>query len=172
MLEHNPVLRERVLGVTAVSAILIGGALGFDTMLTSGWQIGADGDAHATYAGATPQQYFDDVSRNWTIAPPQRVELASADMNASTSAVTPVVENLDGASAAGASLIPTAPALAPAPAAAAPQTSADQALAAQSQAADQRFDAIESDIQQANSQIEHNEPGKDAEPATASDTQG
>ncbi len=115
MLEHNPVLRERVLGVTAVSAILIGGALGFDTMLTSGWQIGAGGDAHATYAGATPQQYFDDVSRNWTIAPPQRVELASAEVSASTSAVTPVMEDLDGASAAGVSLIPTAPAPAPAP---------------------------------------------------------
>ena len=152
------------MGVTAVSAILIGGAVGFDTMLTSGWQIGGGDNARANYAAMTPQQYFDDVSRDWTVTPPRRVQLASAEAMAATQ----TGENLDGASDGAISLVSTSPA----PTQAATQASADQALAAQSQAADQRFDAIEADIRQATSQIEQSEPTKDAEPSTPSDNQG
>src|SRR5690349_9448439 len=119
MLENNPVLRERLLGVTAVSAILIGGAAGLDTMLTSGWQIGGGDNARADYAAMTPQQYFDDVSRDWTVNPPQRVQLASAD------AMSAPGENLEGASDGAVSLVPAAPAPTQA---ATPQASADQAL--------------------------------------------
>lgn len=165
MLENNPVLRERVLGVTAVAAILFGGVVGFDTMLTSGWQFGASDDARATYAAMTPQQYFDDVSRDWSVAPPRRVQLASADPMSATQ----TVENLDGASGGVISLVSTAPTPTPA---ATPQASADQALAAQSRAADQHFDAIEADIRQATSQLEQTEPAKASEPSTPSDNQG
>ncbi len=144
MLENNPVLRERVLGVTAVSAILIGGAMGFDAMITSGWQLGGANNPHPAYAAMTPQQYFDDVSRDWTASPPQRVQLASADRGVEDSAQA---ESLEGSSESGA-LLPAAPAQE-----ATPQAQADLALQTQQQASDQRFAAIESDIQQATNAI-------------------
>ena len=124
MLENNPVLRERLLGVAAISTILIGGAIGIDTMITSGWQPGAR-DANAApviYASETPQQYFDDVERNWNAAPQRPVQLVSLTPNSPNSTTSSganaeissvASENLDGNSpvAIAATPPPTQPVL-------------------------------------------------------------
>ena len=147
MLENNPVLRERLLGVAAISTILIGGAIGVDTMITSGWQPGGR-DASAApviYASETPQQYFDDVERNWNAAPQRQVQFASLTPNSNASPAEG--ENLEGNSQpvtptpAGSPLVVdrATPAAAP-PQPAAPDTQTE---------ADQHFAAIERDVQQA-----------------------
>jgi len=150
MLENNPVLRERVLGVTAVSAILIGGAMGFDAMITSGWQLGGGNSVRANYA-MTPQQYFDDIGRDWTATPPQRVQLASLTPESNSPGLPS--ENLDGDANATLAIAPMPPTPLvvdhSTPAAQPPEQSTQET---QSES-DQRFAAIESDIQQATNAI-------------------
>jgi len=155
MFEDNPTLRERVLGVAAISAVLIGGAAGVDTMLTSGWQLGGASATHVVYADATPQQYFDDVSRDLTTAPPQRVQLASQD-----AVVTIDPEQVPGGLDGSAGAVALAPSAAdPWQQSTRPEPSGD---AQQQQAADQRLDTIENDIQQATTALEPDAPTKDA----------
>jgi len=151
-LETNPTLRERVLGMTAIGAILIGGAAGVDTMLTSGWQIGGTGGAPVIYADATPQ-YQDDVTRDWTTAPPQRVQLAAQEEVPTFEAAT-FTGSLDG-STEGMVTPVSSPADSPQPIQTAPASDAQQPTA------DQRFDAIENDISQATAALQPDSPPKD-----------
>ena len=162
-LENNPTLRERVLGLTAIGAILIGGAAGVDTMLTGGWQIGGTEGAPVIYADTLPQ-YQDDVNRDWSTNPPQRVQLAAQD---ATLMVEPSQSNasLDG----DGTVTPAVYALA-APAqqttATAPQTSEEQ------NASDQRYEAIENDVRQANAALGSDSDSKDDTSAPSSNDQG
>jgi hypothetical protein len=155
-LENNPTLRDRVLGLTAIGAILVGGATGIDTMLTSGWQIGGTNGAPVVYAEATPQQYFDDVGRDWTTAPPRRVQLAAQD---AVVTIDPAQSagGLDGSTDGTVTLTSSAPA--PLQQSNQPDPNSD---AQQQQTADQRFDAIENDVRQATAALERSAPTKDA----------
>ena len=146
-LENNPTLRERVLGMTAIAAVLIGGAAGVDTMLTSGWQIGGTGGAPVVYAETSPQQYFDDVGRDLSNPRPQRVQLAAQDAVV-TAAPSQGADVLEGSNA---------PAIAPAP-----QPPPTPASDAQQLTADQQFEAIENDVRQATAALAPETAPKDA----------
>jgi hypothetical protein len=151
MLEDHPILRGRLLGLSAIAAILIGGAASVDFMLTSGLQFG-NGASAATPAHAP--QYFDDVRQDWNNpSPPARqVNFASLQSTNGPTNVTANAEGLDGASPSG-----DAPAPAVAPVASpAPETT----LEAQHADSEQRYAAIEADIQQAPQGGD--EPSKDA----------
>jgi hypothetical protein len=154
-LENNPTLRERVLGLTAIGAILIGGAAGVDTMLTSGWQIGGTGGAPVMYADSTPQ-YQDDVTRNWTTTPPQRVQLASQDAVPTFEAAS-FSAGLDGSN--DGTVTPASSAPTPSQQSTQPEPASD---AQRQQSADQRFDVIENDIRQATAALEPDAATKDA----------
>ena len=155
-LENNPTLRERVLGLTAIGAILIGGAAGVDTMLTSGWQIGGTSGAPVVYAEATPQQYFDDVGRDWTAAPPRRVQLAAQDPVVT---VDPAQSSRDLDGSTDGVVTPASSAPPPSHQSNQPEPNSD---AQHQQAANQRFDAIENDVQQATAALEPDIVTKDA----------
>ena len=155
-LENNPTLRDRVLGLTAIGAILIGGAAGIDTMLTSGWQIGGTGGAPVVYAQTNPQQYFDDVGRDWTTARRQRVQLAAQD----------AIVTIDPAQSAGGldgsndgTVTPASAAPTPSQQSTQPEPTRD---AQRQQSADQRFDAIENDLRQATAALQPDASTNDA----------
>lgn len=149
-LENNPTLRERVLGLTAIGAILIGGAAGVDTMLTSGWQFGGDeaSAAPVVYAESQPQ-YQDDVNQDWSVAPPQRVQLAAQDAAYSVDSNDPH-RDLDGANSGA--VTPASYAPSPAQQVVAPTASDSES------ASDQRFQAIEDDVRQANAAVDTDAP--------------
>jgi hypothetical protein len=160
-LENNPTLRERVLGLTAIGAVLIGGAMGVDTMLTSGWQIGGD-DANAApvvYAESTPQ-IQDDVNHDWTAAPPRPVQLAAQD----ASVITQSSDDLDGKSGAVTSV-----SYAPLPE---QQSITSNDTPTADQTADQQFQAIETDVRQATAAIEPNPAPTDDQLSPPPSTQG
>ena len=163
-LENNPTLRDRVLGLTAIGAILVGGAVGIDTMLTSGWQIGGTGGAPVVYAETTPQQYFDDVGRDWTTARPQRVQLAAQDAVV-TIDPTQSAGGLDGSTSAVITPASAAPTQSPQPT---PAPSAD----AQQRTADQQFEAIERDVQQATMALTPDAAKDDLSPPPSANDQG
>ncbi|MFZ2030302.1 MAG: hypothetical protein WAU68_08340 [Vitreimonas sp.] len=160
-LENNPTLRERVLGMTAIGAILLGGAAGVDTMLTSGWQIGGDGASAApvVYASASTV-YQDDVNRDWSTSPPQRVQLAAQDasMTVDPSEVTRGLEGDGTVTAASFAPSPSQQAL---PAAA--QPGIDE------QTSDQRFQAIENDVRQATAAVDPDAAKVDSPSPSAND---
>jgi hypothetical protein len=153
-LENNPTLRERVLGLTAIGAVLIGGAAGVDTMLTSGWQIGGDGAnaAPVVYADWT-SQYQDDVNRDWSTTPPRPVQLAAAQDASLTVDSTEISDGLAGATNGAVTAASYGPPLqqqsvAPQMSNQAPATADDQ-----QNASDRQFEAIENDIRQATEAI-------------------
>ena len=158
MLERRPILRERVLGLTALGAIVVGGAVGVDTAITSGWQPGGSRDSAPVTYLASMQQYQDDVNRDWSTMPPQHVNYASADANAS--AATQTSEALEGTSAGtvtAASYTPLQPLTAPSdPAQTTPPTAplATPTPEAQEQQMNARYDAIEAQIQQATASVD------------------
>jgi len=155
-LENNPTLRDRVLGLTAIGAILVGGAAGVDTMLTSGWQIGGTSGAPVVYAEATPQQYFDDVGRDWTAAPPRRVQLASQD----AVVIIDSAQNADGLDGStDGRVTPASAAPSSSQQSNQPEPTSDEQ---RQQAADQRFDAIEDDVRQATAALEPDPSTNDA----------
>ena len=150
MLEDHPILRGRLLGLSAIAAILIGGAASVDFMLTSGLQFG-DAASAATSASAAPQ-IFDDIPRdlNNPSPPARQVDVEGAD------GLTDSIANSDGLDGAGdGGGTPTLPAVAPV-ASRAPETSFE----AQHAESERRFDAIEADIRQASQGDD--EPSKDA----------
>jgi hypothetical protein len=163
-LENNPTLRERVLGLTAIGAILVGGAAGVDTMLTSGWQIGGDGAnaAPVVYADTSPV-YQDDVNRDWSTSPPQRVQLAAQDASM-TIDPSEVSGGLDGDGTVTAASYAPAPTQQALPAEA--QSTIDQ------QTADQRFDAIENDARQATAAVDPDAAKTDFPPPPSASDQG
>lgn len=154
-LENNPTLRDRVLGLTAIGAILVGGAAGVDTMLTSGWQIGGTSGAPVVYADVNPQ-HQDDVNQDWTTTPPRRVRLASQDA-APTFEAASFTAGLDGST--DGVVTPVSSAANPSQQPTQPQPTSD---AQRQQAADQRFDAIENDIRQATEALQPDAAAKDA----------
>jgi hypothetical protein len=149
MLEDRPVLRERVLAATAISAVLIGGGMAMNSIITGGWQWGV--------ASASEHQlYYDDVNQQWSEPAPlvpvaQPVALAATAARTSTDADTPAAvqtvvdtRGLDGASATVSltSYAPTQPA-----------PDATQPAVADSEAASKaRYDQLEADIRQADPQ--------------------
>jgi hypothetical protein len=141
MLEDHPILRGRLLGLGAIAAILIGGAASVDFMLTSGLQFG-DGASAATPAQAP--QYFDDIRQDWNnpSLPARQVNFASLQSTNGPTDVTANAEGLDGAGASGGA--PTSPTVAPV-ASPTPET----IMEAQHDDSEQRYAAIEADIQQA-----------------------
>ena len=166
-LDTNPTLRERVLGLTAIGAILVGGAAGVDTMLTSGWQVGGD-DANAApviYADALPQ-YQDDVNRDWTTTPPQRVQLAAQDASLTVDP-SEAHDGLDGASSGTVTPASYAPSPVQQAIPAEPQTTADQ-----QSVSDQRFEAIENDIRQATAALSPDTAKDDDLPPPSANDQG
>jgi hypothetical protein len=163
-LENNPTLRDRVLGLTAIGAILVGGAVGIDTMLTSGWQIGGTGGAPVVYAETTPQQYFDDVGRDWTTARPQRVQLATQDAVV-TIDPTQSAGGLDGSTSAVITPASAAPTQSPQPT---PASGAD----AQQRTTDQQFEAIERDVHQATMALTPDAAKDDLSPPPSANDQG
>ncbi len=163
-LKDHPVLRERLLGLTAIGAILIGGVIGVDTMVTGGWQFGGDqlGAAPAIYADATPR-YQDDTSRDWSATPPQRVAYASNQTRASPQ----ISHDLEGQSAgevAATSVAPTEHTEASRSDHSSPDWPQQDAAAlnTESQGANRRFNAIEADIAQANAPVAPESPAKEA----------
>lgn len=161
-LENNPTLRERVLGLTAIGAILVGGAAGVDTMLTSGWQIGGDGAnaAPVVYADASPV-YQDDVNRDWSTSPPQRVQLAAQDAS-----MTVDPSDTQGGLAGDGTVTPASYAPVPAQQALPPAETSDQ------QTADQHFEAIENDVRQATAAVDPDAAKNDLPPPPSASDQG
>lgn len=148
MLEDRPVLRERVLAATAISAVLIGGGMAMNSIITGGWQWGV--------ASASEHQlYYDDVNQQWSEPAPsvpvaQPVALATTATTTGADTDTPAAvqtavdtRRLDGASAT-VSLTSYAP---PQPAADATQPLADSEAASKA-----RYDQLEADIRQADPQ--------------------
>ena len=172
-LEHNPTLRERVLGLTAIGAVLIGGAAGVDTMLTSGWQIGGDGANAAPVIYADAPQIQDDVNRDWSTTPPQRVQLAAqnASMTLDPSSMSwGPSESRDGLAGSTDGVVTAASlALPPAQQTIAPDT---QTGADQQSDSDQRFEAIENDIREATAAIEPDAAKDDLSPPPSANDQG
>jgi hypothetical protein len=182
ILEDRPVLRERVLGLTAISAVLLGGAMAMNSIVTGGWQWGA---AQAS----THQLYYDDVEQHWSEPAPSApisrpVALARADfINASNAAnVTPEqaaaqAGALEG-NAATVSLTSYAPGVNPQPLQQTlqptPAQSLQQTPPVDDEASKRRFDQLEADIAQANHRHDDGQGGgqDDGQDAPASDDDG
>lgn len=169
-LENNPTVRERVLGLTAIGAILIGGATGVDTMLTSGWQLGGDGAnaAPVIYADTLPQ-YQDDASRDWSVSPPRRVQLAAQDSSKPALVATPALMEPTNIASLSTGEMPN---LATVEIAQPLANNQQQTVTRDGQQeADQRFQAIESDVQQANAALKDDavDPSSETPPQTESD---
>lgn len=145
MLEDRPVLRERVLAAGAISAVLIGGAMAMDTILTSGWQLGVASASAAT----EPSYYQDDTNQQWTpnasnVPVSQPVAVADASYVNTSATSDDVIQNaqsLDGATAhvSLTSYQPNQP----------PPADPPQPAPVSDDASKARFDQIEADIQQA-----------------------
>jgi hypothetical protein len=146
-LENNPKLRERVLGLTAIGATLLGGAIGVDTMLTSGWQLGGT-EASARpviYADALPQ-IQDDADRDWSSVPPRPVQLAAATTPANDAIVSEDLKEQTTGAVTTAAYQPEP--LAPLPEIQLPTVMQPPQQAAQADS-DREFQAIENEIRQA-----------------------
>ncbi|MBS0386059.1 MAG: hypothetical protein JSS00_12000 [Proteobacteria bacterium] len=140
-LKNNPVLRERVFGLTAIAAILIAGAACIDAMLTSGWQPPGEAHAPTVIAAETRPEYRSGLDQRQASAPLARAPTAERSASASDD-VTQMSGPLDGVAdseGAAAPLSSVAPLAAP----------EQSAQAADERNADQRFDTIEGDVQQA-----------------------
>jgi hypothetical protein len=142
--ENNPVLRERILGLTAIAAMLIAGAVSIDVMLTSGWQPGGEVRAAPVIYAETQPQYQDAPGRDSTVAPQRRAPLAGQDAPAPTESPQTSAP-LDGAAGGGENAAPLPPSPAP-PEAVAPKPATQ---APDESDAERRFEAIEAEMQQA-----------------------
>jgi hypothetical protein len=96
MLQNHPVLRERVLGVTAISALILGGIVAMDTLITGGWQWSA-----ASAGQPTIQQ--DDVNQQWNDAAPGAPRSSPVGFAANTGAAAAAARpGAQGGAASGA----------------------------------------------------------------------
>ncbi|MBI3437851.1 MAG: hypothetical protein HY054_04235 [Proteobacteria bacterium] len=148
-LENNPTVRERVLGLTAIGAILIGGAAGVDTMLTSGWQVG-DIESAPTIYGAAQPQYRDGRNQDWSVATPHTVQ-PTAQTRMSTSDLADTRGESRGAINRTTTAAPSAPSPTQQATIADSQTDDDR-----QSASDHGFEAIENDVGQATVAIDPN----------------
>jgi hypothetical protein len=96
MLQNHPVLRERVLGAAAISALILGGLMAMDTLVTGGWQWSAA-------AAGQPTIQQDDLNQQWNEPAPGVPQSSpvgfAANAGAAAATATPAAPG-DGASAA------------------------------------------------------------------------
>jgi hypothetical protein len=141
ILEDRPQLRERVFGLTAISAVLIGGALAMNSIITGGWQWGVS----SASAEPTPALiYQDDVNQRWNEPAPsvprsQPVALADAHFTNVAAVRSSAPANPDSLDGAARTATTTSATPRPAP----------QAQAVDDDASARRFNQIEADMQQA-----------------------
>lgn len=158
--ENRPALRERVFGLTAISAVLIGGALAMNSIITGGWQWGA--------TSASPHQLrYDDVDQQWT-EPAPSVPVAQPVALASASSADAALASEPTMAAAGAleTSTPAVSLLSPAAGTQSQQIETAPSAPIDDAASNARFAQIEQDIRQADAQV------RDASPETPSEGAG
>lgn len=151
MLEDRPILRERLLAVSAISAVLFGGAMAMNSIVTGGWQWGVA-------SASTHRLYYDDVGQQWSeptpsVPAPQPVALASASFTHTSddSAVTPEAATANARDLEGDAAAVSLTSYAPQPRAAVTQP-LQQAAPLDDAASKARYDQLEADISQADPQ--------------------